>query len=131
MVRSFDPETGDVELLEGLEGTPVGLELASREPWLMLGSAEGDLMLRDGEGEPIQLVIEAGFRQLDFAGEDHFVIVSGPLQDLQSEVLVLGERIDAASLLARLRASTDACPSADERIRYAGEAPESAARGCE
>jgi hypothetical protein len=45
-------------------------------------------------------------------------------------VLHVGEGLGAASLLARLRAASDYCPSVEERIRYAGESPESAARGC-
>ncbi|MFV8753538.1 protein kinase domain-containing protein [Nannocystaceae bacterium ST9] len=133
-LRSLDPHTGVVELLDEGKGTLFALELAANQSWLAFGTANGDLGVRDDlpalhSSEPFVLPTETGIRRLDFVDEDRRLLVADSRGGLR--LLALGEGLDEASLLARLREVSEYCPSVDERVRYAGEAPESARRSCE
>jgi WD40 repeat protein/tRNA A-37 threonylcarbamoyl transferase component Bud32 len=127
-LRSFDPHGGAVATLDRMDGNPSALELAARRPWLAFGAADGELVVRAGPSEPLELAIDGGIRRLDFAADEHRLIVSDARRTLR--VLHVGEDLDAASLLARMRGASDYCPSLDERVRYAGESPETAGRAC-
>jgi WD40 repeat protein/tRNA A-37 threonylcarbamoyl transferase component Bud32 len=127
VVRTVDPYTGEIAELERMNGTATGLDLGTRWLWLASGTRYGELVV-NAEADRLELTLDAGIRRLDFAGDDRRLVVADLRNDLR--VLNFGEGVDAASLLVELRAASDYCPSVEERVRYAGESPESAGRGC-
>jgi WD40 repeat protein/tRNA A-37 threonylcarbamoyl transferase component Bud32 len=127
VIRRLDPRTGTLEPVEGgFDGSP--LSMASDAGLLVLGTNQGELRIVDGLADMPSLRLGGGVRRVELSLASQLIAAT---DDQVLQVLWLGDSLAPERLHARLRAATDRCPSARERIELAGEPPELAARGCE